>query len=101
MPPAITGPAESSEPPLPGTPLAVWKSRAVSKSQRIAPVLAEKARKWPSIEPEKTAPGMAEMAADWALLQPFAPGVQCSSGGGVLQILRPVRRSTADRKSVV
>src|SRR6516165_8082818 len=63
MPPATIGPAPSSEPPRPGTPLIVVYSRAVSKSQSSLPSAAANARKCPSTAPESTAPGIAVTAA--------------------------------------
>src|SRR3954471_3342203 len=66
VPPAITGPGPSIDPPLPGTPLTVGYSRMVSKSQRTLPSAAEYARMWPSTDPENTTPGTPVTAADCA-----------------------------------
>src|SRR5581483_1089892 len=87
IPPATTGPAPSSDPPLVSTPFTAEKLLAVSKSHSTLPSSAAKARRCPSTEPEKTTPGIAVTACDCAGLQPGRGG---SHGfGAANQILVP------------
>ena len=95
IPSTITAPVELKEPPRPGIPLVVVYSRTASKSQMIFPVSTANARKWPSIEGEKTTPGMTVGGARCAMEQPCLPA-QEGVGGGVCHINFPVAGSIAN-----
>src|SRR4051812_44674772 len=89
----MVGPAASSEPPRAALPLTVSNSWAVSVSHKTAPLVVEKARRCPSIEPENTAPGIAVTAADCAgeqFVRVAAHGV-----GLAVHSIFPVRRFNA------
>src|SRR5207249_10426120 len=89
----ITAPAPSSAPPVAMTPFTVTNGFAESKSQRTLPSAVEKARRCPSIDPEKTTPGTTATAAGCAGLQPSRGG---SHGlPGTNQILFPLSRLSA------
>src|ERR1700733_11687185 len=88
------------------------KPMPVSKSQTLPPSLVEKARIWPSIEPEKTTPGMTANAPGCVaeqLTAPLArasgegasPQEQTAGGAGVCQIVLPVARSSAVKPPTV
>src|SRR4051812_36431481 len=66
MPPPMTGPGPSIDPPRPVTPFTVVYSRMLSKSQSTLPLAVAYARMCPSTEPEKATPGTAVTAADCA-----------------------------------
>src|ERR1044071_3929206 len=95
MPPATTGPAPSSEPPVPGTPLVVVYGFAVSTSHSRLPSVVENARRWPSIAPENTTPGIAVTAAGCAGLQPGRGGAH--GVPGATQAFDPSSTSSAVR----
>src|SRR5271154_3762981 len=94
MPPAITGPGPSIDPPRPSTPLTVLTGPAVSMSQITAPSRVEYPRKCPSTDPENATPGIAVTAADCAGLQRFLSAGQGT--GGVYHTRLPVARLSAN-----
>src|SRR5260370_3959233 len=94
MPPAITGPGPSNDPPRASTPSTVLNSWTASKSQMIFPSLTEYARRCPSLDPENTTPGITVTAADCAGLHGRRSP---HPGDGVFQSTSPVVKPTANK----
>src|ERR1700743_2150488 len=99
-------------PPVAVGALTALKLPPVSKSHNLAPSLAEKARIWPAIEPEKTTPGITAMAPGCVaeqLTAPLAiascegvsPQAQTGGGAGTCQTVLPLAKSSAVRPPTV
>ena len=89
MPPAMTGPGPFNDPPLPGTPFTVSKSRAVLNSHSTCPSVVEWARSMPVVVPANNAPGMTLIAAECASIQLRCAGWHSFFGRHVHGLLRP------------
>src|SRR6476469_440334 len=95
MPPTMVGPHPFIDPPCALSPLVVWNSCAVLKSQITVPLRESCARMRPSSEPAKTTPGITVGGAICAALHPKTP-TQAGFGGAEYQACLPVRKLSAN-----
>src|SRR5580704_764841 len=95
MPSTTVAPVADMDPPFAGIPLTVEKSRAVSKSHMIFPVVVSCARICPSMDGENTTPGMTVGGAFTATEHPRCPA-QPGVGAGSFHTRAPVAGANAN-----